>query len=97
MINALFIGGPADGRRMQLGDHVHRISVPEMPRLDSMVGLEMLDNTIPAPIKDTEYHRHDLLGLPGIAIFTVGEMATINIVEYLIDGYKAEAGGDAEQ
>lgn len=89
MINALFIGGPADGRRMLLTDNIRQVTVPEIPDFEAMLLMSTPPDVIPTTI-ETKYHRHDLLGLPGIAIFTVGEMATINIVEYLIDGYKKE-------
>lgn len=95
MINALFIGGPADGRRMQVEDHHHRITIPEMPDFGAMLAMSTPPDVIPT-FSETEYVRHDFLGLPGIAVFTVGGMATINILEYLIDGYKQEKRSDAE-
>ena len=95
MINALFIGGPADGKRMTVGDDVQRITVPQMPAFDSIILTELNPDSIPV-IQETKYHRHDFLALPGIAVFTVGEMATIDILEQLIPGYRDGVAADAE-
>ena len=97
MINALFIGGPADGKRMTVGDDVQRITVPQMPAFDSIILTELNPDSIPV-IQETKYHRHAILldMLPGIAVFTVGEMPTIYILEQLISGYRDGVAADAE-
>lgn len=96
MINALFIGGPIDGRRMQVGDQQDRVTVPEMPDFDAMLAMNTPPDVIPTTA-ETVYMRHDFMGLPGIAVFTMHKMGTLDILERLIDGYRDEVFKNAEQ
>lgn len=96
IINALFIGGPIDGRRMQVGHGMKIVTVPSMPDFEAMRAMNVPPDVIPTTV-DTTYTRHDFLGLPGIAVFTVGDVGTLDILERLIDGYRDEVFKNAEQ
>lgn len=91
MINALFIGGPADGRRMQVADNVRQVDFPTMPSARLMDWIE--DNPGNVFIMEkTVYHRSDIQAIKGVSIFTlVLNPCDAWILMQLLDGYQNEA------
>lgn len=97
MINALFMGGVADGKRMQVCNDVQRITVPEMPDIAGLAAMEMPPDVIPT-FKETTYYRVDGIFLRDNAVFTPKMNPTIgDLMRMLLNGYRPEADPNAKQ
>jgi len=97
MINALFMGGVADGKRMQVADNVQRVTIPEMPDLVSLAASPTPPDVIPT-FKETTYYRVDGIFLRDTAVFTPKMNPTIgDLMRMLLNGYRPEADRNAEQ
>lgn len=97
MINALFMGGVADGKRMQVGNDEQRITVPERPDIAALAAMEMPPDVIPT-FKGTTYYRVDGIFLRDTAVFTPKMNPTIgDLMRMLLNGYRPEADPNAEQ
>lgn len=96
MINALFMGGVADGKRMQLADNMTEVKIPKMPDMRALAAMELPPSVIPT-IKETTYYRVDVIFMRGVAVFTQYPNPTSEeLMRMLLDGYRAEAGPNAE-
>lgn len=96
MINALFMGGVADGKRMQLADNIQRLEIPEMPDMKSLSEMDLPPDVIPV-IQKTIYYRVDVVFLKGVALFTPEMNPTsADLMRTLLNGYREEADPNAE-
>lgn len=95
MKKVLLIGGPADGKRMEVAKNVREITVPEMPDVELLSLCSEPPTTIPV-LNECRYFVHEYLTDIGVLYFATMDYMpqTPKIMQALFDWYRVGVDHD---